>query len=883
MIKQTRICRGVTAVGLLCLFGQSCGSKQVQPAHPRTASLKTSSRPPKNPYKKVKPAKMSEYLKMLYRSSQASRIREIGKEPAAEMSFEARKIAARIEQEPENLGLTKQLAGVLIREGHLVEAFETLDRVRSLPATDPEIEAGLALVWQKLGSTSSALYHAQQAVLLDRSAANLALLGKIQLQRADFGKALATLKKAHVSYPDSQSLVLALARAAAGVSDWEAARSYFERTLELNPESVPAREGLVTALVRLDEVNDAFTELRRLFEEGETYARLGQELMAAERWSEAQKALKKALEYSPENRELALKAATVDSYLPFPTVVSLNLGDGVAIDVQSITVQTAYSVVELRGGQVLISTPELESGIGAGRASGGIDSSVVVNLSSMDAIAELGPYSSVEKAFFRRTVSPNVVELVELANGSRDPVVSFSQFSPALPVNLPDSQSIFPGLHEVSEPAPAPSWDGDELAQLPLSRNLQVIQLFNGTVVASDQSGAAVLNDSEPFEEQEIQSWELEAELARVRVAVFGEQVTVSMGPKENSRSAEPALEPEPSAREAIPDPAPAGSYSPGYQVENQPEVVQSLLEAWEGVSPDQWQVVPDTGQSSGNLQVEQPPEEAEKPAQTNEVANYPNLTDIRKLPMRRKTALKLNTRGALTLFQKREPEEIEVAEQLPHPVSSSVAVEIPVEALSGLSEADDFTNADATEPVLDQVSLSALESVLAERRISLSAEAEIVEVEVEAVDEDFAPALEAEVTVADDEDMTLHVTPEETAETPVQTAPEAPPAQVDPEMEEGSPLQPDLLCQLQGSTPASRAIPIIDSLMEEGFRQEGWTLRSDLRDGIAAESHARAMRNQSFTLWLPLTGLTVLALLGFLLRRREPAAVVLEKGSEEK
>ena len=495
MIKQTRFRKGVTAVGLLCLFGQSCGSKQVQPAHPRTASLKTSSRLVKNPSKKVKPAKRSEYLKMLYRSSQASRIRGIGQEPAAEMSFEARKIAARIEQEPENLELTKQLARVLIREGHLVEAFETLDRVRSLPATDPEIQAGLALVWQKLGSTSSALYHAQQAVLLDRSAANLALLGKIQLQRADFGKALATLKKAHVSYPDSQSLVLALARAAAGVSDWEAARSYFERTLELNPESVPAREGLVTALVRLDEVNDAFTELRRLFEEGETYVRLGQELMAAERWGEAQKALKKALEYSPENRELALKVATVDSYLPFPTIVSLKLGDGIAIDVQSITVQTAYSVVELRGGQVLISTPELEPGIGAGRASGGINSSVVVNLSSMDAIAELGPYSSepVEKGFFRRTVSPNVVELVELPKESRDPVESLAQFGPASPVNLPASQSISPGLHEVSDTAPGPGWDGDELAQLPLSRNFQVIQLVNGTVVASDESGGSCL------------------------------------------------------------------------------------------------------------------------------------------------------------------------------------------------------------------------------------------------------------------------------------------------------------------------------------------------------------------------------------------------------
>ena len=435
MIEQTRISKGVTAVGLLCLLGQSCGPKSVQATHPRTASLKTSSRPPKNPYKQVKPARMSKYLKTVFRSSQANRVREIGKEPAAEMSFAAREIAARIEKEPENLELTKQLTRVLIREGHLVEAFSTLDRVRSLPATDPEIEGGLALIWQKLGSTSSALYHAQQAVLLDRSATNLALLGKIQLQRADYAMALATLKEVQLSYPDNESVVLALARAAAGVSDWEAARGYFERTLELNPESVPAREGLATALVRLDEVNTALTELGRLFEEGESYARLGQELMTAKRWGEAEKALKKALEYFPESRELALKLATVDSYLPFPMVVFLHPGDGIAIDVESITMQPAYSAVGLRGGQVLVSTPELEPGTGADRASGGINPSVVVNLSSMDAIAELGPYSSesVEEESFRRTVSPSVVELVELSMESRDPVVSLAEFSPALP------------------------------------------------------------------------------------------------------------------------------------------------------------------------------------------------------------------------------------------------------------------------------------------------------------------------------------------------------------------------------------------------------------------------------------------------------------------
>ena len=490
MIKQTRFLKVVTVVGLLCLFGQGCGPKSVQPAHPQTADLKSSSRAPKNPYKKVKPAKMSKYLETVYGSSQANRIRTRGGEPAADMSLEARKIEARIEEEPENLELPKQLARVLIREGHLVEAFEVLDRIRSLPAADPQIEAGLALVWQKLGSTSSALYHLQQALLLDRSPVNLALLGKIHLQRADYGKAVEALNEAYTSYPDSQSLVLALARASAGVNDWEAARTYCERTLDLDPGSVLAREGLATALVRLGEVDGAFAELRRLLEEGEAYARLGEELIAAERWGEAQNALTKALHYAPKSRELTLKLSIADSHLPFPTVVSLNPGDGIAIDVQSITVQPSHGVVELSGGQVLATTREPEPEAEADRTSGAVYRSVVVNVSSMGAIAELGPDSSEspKKQYFRRFVSPGVVELGELPMESRDPLVSLAEFSLASPVNLPVSESLSRGLHEASDRAAASGRGAVELAQLPLSRDFQVIRLVHGRVVASKES-----------------------------------------------------------------------------------------------------------------------------------------------------------------------------------------------------------------------------------------------------------------------------------------------------------------------------------------------------------------------------------------------------------
>ena len=845
LIKQTRFRKGVTAVGLLCLFAQGCGPKSVQSINPRTPRLKTSSKSPKSPYGKVKPAQISKYLKTVFRSSQANRIREIGKEPADEMSVAARKIAARIEQEPENLELTKQLAHVLIREGHLVEAFSTLDRVRSLPATDPEIEGGLALVWHKLGSTSSALYHAQQAVLLDRSAANLALLGKIQLQRADYGNALVTLKEAHFSHPDSQSLTLGLARAAVGARDWEAARSYFERTLELNPECLPAGEGLATALVRLDEVNDAFTELRRLFDWGEAYARLGQELASAERWGEAQKALRKALEYSPEDRELSLKLATVDSYLPFPTVAFLKLGNGIAIDEESITLQPAHSVVELRGSQVSIGTAELEPAIGADRASGEISPSEVVDPSIMDAVAELRPYSHepVEKEVFRRYVSPNVVELVELPMESRDPVVSLVELGSASPLNLSASQTISPGLHEVADTAAATGWGGAELAQLPLSASSQVIQPVNGrfvgTVVVSGESVAPGLSDTESLEDQEIRSWEMEMEMevARVRsvlldsptqttsdarevaglnpARVLDEQVTVSV-PEESSRSAE-------AAREAVPGSTPAGPDKHVHQVETQPGFVQSLLETWgipveeasEGVSLDLWQTVGETGRSRGNLPVEPPPEEAEEPAETENVAKHVNLTEIRKLPMSR-------------------------------------------------------------------VSLLVFESVLDESGTSLTAEAEIVEVEADAVDEGLAPALEAQVTEADNEYVTLAVIHAERTDTPVRAS-DVPPDRVDPKRQEASPLPPDLLCRLQGFAPASRAILINDSLMEEDFRQEGWPLSLELNGVTTAEITAGAARNQFSTLWLPLTGLAVLALLGFLLRRREPAAQGLERNSEKR
>ncbi len=425
------------------------------------------------------------------------------------------------------------------------------------------------------------------------------------------------LNEAYASYPDSQSLVLALAQASAGVNDWEAARTYCERTLELEPGSVLAREKLATALVRLGEADSAFAELRRLFGEGEAYARLGEELLAAERWGDAQNAIKKALHYAPKSRELALKLSVADSHLPFPTVVSLDPGDGIAIDVHSITVQPSHGVVELRGAQVLVATPEPEPMVEEDRVSGAVHRRVVVNLSSTDAAAELGPYSSrsPEKEYSRRFVSPSVIELGELPIESRDPVVSLAEFGLTSPVNLPVSEGLFPGLDEVSDMAASSGRGSAELAQLPLSRDPQVTQLVNGTIVASDEN---------------------------------------------------------------------------------------VLLE-------------------------------------------------------------------------------------------------------------------EATESK---------------------------------------------------------------AAVPVPTTLDVPPAQLEPEMKAGNPLQPDLLCRLQDSTSASRAIPTVDSLMEEDFRLEGWALGRELDAGAGVQSYSGTIGEQPAVLWLPLTGLAALALLAFLRRRSEPTALVLEKDS---
>ncbi len=804
MIKQTRFSKGVTAVGLLCLFGQGCGPRSVPATHPRTAGLKTSPKPPKNPYRKVKPGQISKYLKTLLRSSQANRIREIGKEPAPEMSVAAREIAARLEREPQNLELAKQLARLLIREGRLVEAFSTLDRVRSLPATDPEIEGGLALIWHRLGSTSSALYHAQQAVLLDRSAANLALLGEIHLKRADYGEALVALNEALVSYPDSKDLVLALARAAAGIGDWEAARGYFERTLGIDPESVPAREGLATALVRLDETSGAFTVLRGLFETGEAYARLGQELAAAQRWSEARKALEKALEYFPDNRELALKLATVDSYLPFPTVASLKLGNGVAIDVENITVAPVFSVVELVGGQVLISAPERQPATGSDGVSAETPTGEVLDESSMDVITELGPYSSepLDKRFLQRSVSPNVVELVELPMESRDPALSLAESRSASTADLAGSQTVSPASLGSAGPAAAAGWGGAELAQLPLSPDSGAIPLIDGKVAASDENGAAVV------------------------------------------------------------DP---------------PESVRSILEAWgipveeaaRDVPVDQPGIVPDTGQGLGSLPVSGPPGKAAGSLEVIEASTPPPLRDIQELPLNREMAFGFTTRSDLPMLQESARAEVEVTELISDPASSQLAPQVPVEMPPALAEAYNFTNVIVSSGV-EPLSLSAFESVADPTTISMAAGAGAIDVEIDPIEARFVPAPEPRLIPPDGEDVNLEG--DEEPETPVQTAPRVPPALVDSLREEARPLEPDLVCRLRGSAPASRAVGSVDSLILEDFGRE---------DGLHGPGiGSQTATTQLPTIWLPLGGLALIALLGLFLRRPKPAALVVERDS---
>ena len=179
MFKQKRAKRGVAAAGLFCLFGHGCGPRSVQPAHPQSVTLgETKPKADPSSYRSVSSKQISEYLETMYRTSEGDRIRAVEDGPVAIMSAQVRELADRAAEGPNNLKVQKELARALIKEGELVKAFETLDRLRTMPAVDPEIESGLALVWEKMGSTSSALYHARQAVHLDRAPANLALLAR---------------------------------------------------------------------------------------------------------------------------------------------------------------------------------------------------------------------------------------------------------------------------------------------------------------------------------------------------------------------------------------------------------------------------------------------------------------------------------------------------------------------------------------------------------------------------------------------------------------------------------------------------------------------------------------------------------------------------------
>ncbi len=494
MFKQKRAKRGVAAAGLFCLFGHGCGPRSVQPAHPQSVTLgETKPKADPSSYRSVSSKQISEYLETMYRTSEGDRIRAVEDGPVAIMSAQVRELADRAAEGPNNLKVQKELARALIKEGELVKAFETLDRLRTMPAVDPEIESGLALVWEKMGSTSSALYHARQAVHLDRAPANLALLGKIYLQRGEYERSLEALKEAHRAYPDRLSLLLALAQASLGAEQWKLAQSYGKRALELNPTSTPARELLATALVRIGESDGALAHLRHGLPAGEAYARLGEELMAAEQWAEAHRALKKALQYLPGNEDLALQLSVVASRLPIPVVVSLGPGDGTTVDIQSVPSLSTYAIIELKAGQIRISGPT-DPSRGADSPSA-IPSSVSVSLSSTDETAEPGPNpaESRKPTYVQRVLAPGVVELVELPAGLGG---SVGQLADSGTVSKPfgsiDSEPVAAATRQEVSGDLGENPGVAQLAQLPLHRNLQVIQLVQGRDSTAPDPAAAL-------------------------------------------------------------------------------------------------------------------------------------------------------------------------------------------------------------------------------------------------------------------------------------------------------------------------------------------------------------------------------------------------------
>ncbi|MEW6130953.1 MAG: tetratricopeptide repeat protein [Acidobacteriota bacterium] len=277
------------------------------------------------PYQSADPADLSEYIRTVLKISQENTV--ASEEKLAELLKAKPQLVALIQVAGANardIQSRTLLAEAYFKAGLHRHAFQLYQEIKTIAPQDPIADLGLAKIWNEWGDYALASQHAEAALrLAPDSVKGLELLGKIKLQTNDLDGAISSFLSAIQLAPDNGSLYANAGYVYLARGDFQPARYYLERAVNLEPFLPEAQNNLGITLGHLGDYPNALRAFTIANGRVAGLNNLGVVYMEQRQWADACKAFRQALAIDPTYQKARKNLIEAEKRIPSPTVIEL--------------------------------------------------------------------------------------------------------------------------------------------------------------------------------------------------------------------------------------------------------------------------------------------------------------------------------------------------------------------------------------------------------------------------------------------------------------------------------------------------------------------------------------------------------------------------------
>lgn len=309
-------CKRLIAGVLMLLATSACVSYRV--VRVKAASAK-------NPYHAASPASLSEYLRMVLRTSEDNAAAQVmTPERLQKEKPELAALAQRAAANPGDLDARHLLAEAYCDAQLFDDALALYQEMLQKSPGDVKAEIGAAMILHRNGFYPWARMHAEQAIKNDPDNVQaLDLLARICLRQRDTDSAARAYQAALRRAPENADILANTGYVHILQSDWQEARELLEHALKNDFSIVEAHNHLGIALAQLGDREGALTQFAFANPPAAALNDLGVVYLAQDRLEEAGAEFRRALALDPGYAKAWANLQATEARIPPPAVYTL--------------------------------------------------------------------------------------------------------------------------------------------------------------------------------------------------------------------------------------------------------------------------------------------------------------------------------------------------------------------------------------------------------------------------------------------------------------------------------------------------------------------------------------------------------------------------------